>query len=223
MHAHTSPQFNAIRLLFNHEHVMKNDIVTAPDEEPLLFQVRYLEMFAIIASEAAKRGILILLACHRIKHDAWPGKGLWYDDSIGYPESRVRGSVHTHCTPHTLCTFPRCTADAVRCACATQVLESWSVLARALCGMWNVFARATHSALPHRAPFTRCAADLTHRVWHRSSPSTCRTSRTPPRGGRTWARAPIGDSPPDASATMCSTGTYTQCTAHTVHLPSVHC
>jgi aryl-phospho-beta-D-glucosidase BglC (GH1 family) len=84
--------FNAIRLLFNHEHILKNDIAESPVEEPLLFQVRYLEMFHIIAREAASRGILIMLACHRIKADAWPGKGLWYDDSIGFPESRVKES-----------------------------------------------------------------------------------------------------------------------------------
>ena len=27
--------------------------------------------------------------------------------------------------------------------------------------------RAAHGALPHRAPSTRCTADLVHRVWHR--------------------------------------------------------
>ena len=32
--------FNAIRLLFNHACVLKNDIVESPTEEPLLFQVR---------------------------------------------------------------------------------------------------------------------------------------------------------------------------------------
>ena len=33
-------KFNAIRLLFNHDHVLRNDIVDAPKAEALLFQVR---------------------------------------------------------------------------------------------------------------------------------------------------------------------------------------
>ena len=84
--------FNAIRLLFAHEYVWANGIVDAPEEEPLLFQVHYLEMFAIIAREAARRGILVMVACHRIKHDAWPGAGLWYDERLGWPVSRVKRS-----------------------------------------------------------------------------------------------------------------------------------
>ena len=104
--------FNAIRLLFNHESILKNDIVEMTSEEramePSLIQVRYVDMFALIAREAAQRGILIMLACHRIKGDAWPGAGLWYDEALGYPEERVK--------------------------------KSWSVLTAALCGTWNVVA-----------------------------------------------------------------------------------
>lgn len=85
-------KFNAVRLLFNHEHVLKNDIVNTPRQERLLFQVRYLQMFQVLAKEAAKRGIIVLLACHRVKHDAWPGSGLWYDDKLGMSEARVRES-----------------------------------------------------------------------------------------------------------------------------------
>lgn len=81
--------FNAIRLLFNHEHVLKDDIVETPQRERLLFQVRYVQMFKVIAREAAKRGLLILLACHRITHSAWPGSGLWYDPALGFSEARV--------------------------------------------------------------------------------------------------------------------------------------
>lgn len=82
--------FNAVRLLFNHEHALKDDIVESPTKE--LFQVRYLEMFRQIAREAASRGILIMLACHRVSAASWPGKGLWFDDSLGYPEARVLDS-----------------------------------------------------------------------------------------------------------------------------------
>lgn len=85
-------RFNAIRVLFAHEFIERDEIVKSPKEEPLLFQVRYVEMFAIIAREAAKRGILVMVACHRIRHDAWPGKGLWYDQDIGWPVERIKAS-----------------------------------------------------------------------------------------------------------------------------------
>ena len=46
--------FNAVRLLFNHESVLRDEIVEAPKQEARLFQVRYLEMFAVLAREAAR-------------------------------------------------------------------------------------------------------------------------------------------------------------------------
>ena len=58
-------------------------------------------MFQLLAREAAKHGILVMIACHRISPEAWPGAGLWYDLDLGYPEARV--------------------------------MESWDVLAAALC------------------------------------------------------------------------------------------
>jgi hypothetical protein len=85
-------QFNAIRLLFNHEHILKNDIVDAPKEATILFQTRYIEMFLILAREAAERGILVMMACHRMTPEAWPGKGLWYDDELGFTEEVVKES-----------------------------------------------------------------------------------------------------------------------------------
>ena len=36
-----------------------------------------------------------------------------------------------------------------------------------------VAARVTHGALPHRAPSTRCTADLVHHVWHRYNCTAC--------------------------------------------------
>ena len=77
---------------FNHEDVMKNDIVEAPKGAQLLFQTRYVEMFGVLASEAARRGILVMIACHRINKGAWPGKGLWYDEALNFPEKRVMES-----------------------------------------------------------------------------------------------------------------------------------
>ena len=80
----------------------------APAKAQLLFQTRYVEMFKVLARVAAERGILVMIACHRINQDAWPGSGLWYDTSLGFPESRV--------------------------------LQSWSKIASALCGQWNIVA-----------------------------------------------------------------------------------
>ena len=101
-----SHRFNALRLLFNHEQVLKDEIVDAPEGAAFLFQTRYVDMFRAIARKAAARGMLVMIGCHRVRADAWPGKGLWYDDALGYPESRVK--------------------------------QSWSRVAAALCGEWNV-------------------------------------------------------------------------------------
>ena len=38
-------------------------------------------------------------------------------------------------------------------------------------------ARATHGALPHRAPSTRCTAECMHHVWHRCSRGCTRGTR----------------------------------------------
>ena len=46
--------FNAIRVLFAHEFVEQDGIVKAPTQEPLLFQVRYVQMLRILAREAAQ-------------------------------------------------------------------------------------------------------------------------------------------------------------------------
>ena len=49
-------------------------------------------MFVVIAQEAARLGLLMMIACHRISPEAWPGEGLWYDKARGYPEARVKES-----------------------------------------------------------------------------------------------------------------------------------
>ena len=89
--------FNAIRLLFNHEGILTNATLEPPDEAkygagapweaPELQEYGYLEMFARLAEVAAEHGILILMACHRLRPDAWPGDGLWYDEAL--TEARV--------------------------------------------------------------------------------------------------------------------------------------
>ena len=89
-------KFNALRLLFNHQSVMRDAVVEAPpnllDD---LREVRYIEQFSLLARAAARRGILIVLGCHRIAPDAWPGKGLWYDPAYGFSEARVMQSWST--------------------------------------------------------------------------------------------------------------------------------
>ena len=102
--------FNAIRLLFNHESVLRNGPIESHDisMSPQLFNMSYLDMFAEVANAAAKRNILVVMGCHRLSPKAWPGNGLWYDNIVGVTEARV--------------------------------LESWDRIATRLCGAWNVFA-----------------------------------------------------------------------------------
>ena len=120
--------FNALRLLFNHEHVDSDPPTPAYDLRggrnfnpwlnPELLDTTYLEMLQVIVSKAAEHGILVLLACHRIRafyndlpgeksvHSEWPGDwdGLWYDPE--WSEARV--------------------------------LKNWAKLSDAFCGAWNV-------------------------------------------------------------------------------------
>lgn len=80
--------FNAIRLLVNADNVLDNNEVNG---EHIGLQANmagntYLEMLRTFSQEAAKRGILVMLACHRLRESAWPGKGLWYDDHTSESE-----------------------------------------------------------------------------------------------------------------------------------------
>jgi len=83
--------FNAIRLLFNHESILSNALVETSEllAAPELKGANYLAMFGRIAREAARRGLLVMLACHRIHPSAWPGDGLWYDRSGPITEASV--------------------------------------------------------------------------------------------------------------------------------------
>jgi len=104
-------KFNSLRLLFNHESVLKEGNDAKIDTRdvgfaPTLLGTSYVQMFEELARQAAKYGIVLLIACHRIAPSAWPGQGLWYSGAIS--EERV--------------------------------LESWSRLSAALCNHWNVVA-----------------------------------------------------------------------------------
>jgi len=81
--------FNALRLLFNHESALHDGPIETVDVRfsPQLFGMTYLEMFAEIADRAAQKGLLVMIACHRLNPTAWPGGGKWYVDSA--PDSAI--------------------------------------------------------------------------------------------------------------------------------------
>ena len=74
-------QFNAIRLLFNHKAVIDGAYADPgwPNAYPVTRAGKnsYLQMFLSIAKIAARHGVLVMMACHRLDKDAWPGHGLW--------------------------------------------------------------------------------------------------------------------------------------------------
>lgn len=109
-------QFNAVRLLFNHECVLRNTQLEPPNteiygadapwESPELAHYHYLDMFLRIAEVAAEYGVVVMIACHRLAPKAWPGDGKWFDKAITEKD----------------------------------VLESWSLVTAKLCNQWNVIA-----------------------------------------------------------------------------------
>ena len=93
-------KFNAIRFLFNHQTILDDATLEPPNtakygagapwEAPELERFKYLDMFLKLAQVAAERGILIMMACHRLNPAAWPGDGKWYDSVV--TEERVKQS-----------------------------------------------------------------------------------------------------------------------------------
>jgi endoglucanase len=79
-------RFNAIRLLFSHKSVRDNEVIPEDSFDaklnPNLKGKRYLESLLEFSRAAAPRGLLVLVAAHRLSPDAWPGDGLWYDDEF---------------------------------------------------------------------------------------------------------------------------------------------
>merc|ERR1740139_1569036 len=84
--------FNAVRLLFNHRDVLESSQLSWDERAQAseLDGLSYLEMFVQIARQAARQGLIVLMACHRLNSQAWPGGGLWYDGDID--ERAVRRS-----------------------------------------------------------------------------------------------------------------------------------
>ena len=88
----TDNGFNAIRFLFNHETILSDQTLDPPDEakygvgapweSPELAGYSYVDMFVKLAEVAAEHGILVMLACHRLRPSAWPGDGKWFDRVI---------------------------------------------------------------------------------------------------------------------------------------------
>ena len=84
----------------------------------------YLETLEVITSKAAQHGLLVLLACHRIRahyggkslHSEWPGNwdGLWFEQASSDDDDDLTGW----------------TEDAI--------LDSWRVLSERFCNSWNV-------------------------------------------------------------------------------------
>ena len=79
--------------------------------------VRYREMLLVVVRAAARQGLLVLVALHRLRRTyatptaaaEWPGAwdGWWYDDAAKLPEA--------------------------------QVAEHWGQVASYFCTEWNVF------------------------------------------------------------------------------------
>ena len=102
--------FNALRLPFDHDRVLKNSILQdsgALEHAPELIGLPYTHVLREVAKTAARRGILVVLACERLTAGASPGQpgsGMWYN-----------GEVSEELT-----------------------LRSWTRLAHVACEQWNV-------------------------------------------------------------------------------------
>lgn len=168
--------FNAVRILFNHRSVRENRPIPARSfsalHNPSLYDamsgkpVEYLRMLVLLVEAAARRNVLVLIACGRLAADYWPGSGLWYDDSIGISEESVLASwseVLGATSQMLAATSPALSAATLRAAAAgidsltgtstcsaDGPLPDAPQVASTLCGQWNVFA-ADLMNKPHEA------------------------------------------------------------------------
>jgi aryl-phospho-beta-D-glucosidase BglC (GH1 family) len=113
--------FNSIRLLFNMEDWLRDPIIPqdrfSSSLNPELHGARYRQMFKVVIRAAARRQLLVLMACHRLRRsyaspehpEAWPGSwnGLWWEDDA-FPEIKVA--------------------------------VTWGEIAATFCSEWNFFA-----------------------------------------------------------------------------------
>ena len=113
-------EFNALRLLFNMQDWRDDPRIPpshySPIFNPQMVGMSYRSFLRFVIREAAKRGILILLACHRLRrfyadgdHAEWPRgwDGWWFDDQHGLPMAKVQ--------------------------------SLWGEMATIFCSEWNVF------------------------------------------------------------------------------------
>lgn len=117
----TEHKFNAMRLLFNMQD-WRDDTAIPQDHfsaylNPEFVGLRYRAMLLQVTRAAAQKGIMVMLACHRLRrfysdgiHAEWPSgwDGWWFDNKAGLPVQRVS--------------------------------ELWTNIARYYCREWNVFA-----------------------------------------------------------------------------------
>ena len=170
---------------FNHDSILKNSLIETRDVgfSPQLMGMKYLEMFAELADKAARHGILIMMACHRLNPKAWPGEGKWYDAQIS--ERRVLESWDR-------------LADAL-CGrwnvCVPEAHTQQYHYPHSPVRMYPVL-----SVHPWAQLRCTCAAHMCCR----SLPSTYRMSRTPPRGPR--IPRPTGTARRSESVTTSSSG-----------------
>ena len=118
--------FNSIRLPFNMEDWIADPTIPQGMFDrrlnPALVDATYRQMLRIVIQTAAKRQILILLTCHRLRRsyadethpEAWPGSwnGLWWENG---DISGVTMSEH-------------------------NVAALWGEIAHSFCDEWNLFA-----------------------------------------------------------------------------------
>ena len=81
--------FNSIRFGFDHERMLRNAItpegVDAIAEAPELGSLPYAHLFLSVAKAAARRGLLVVLGCDRLRVDAPPGhkdSGTWASGTL---------------------------------------------------------------------------------------------------------------------------------------------
>jgi len=98
----TEHKFNALRLLFNMQD-WRDDAAIPQDHfsaylNPEFVGLRYRAMLLQVTRAAAQKGIMVMLACHRLRrfysdglHAEWPSgwDGWWFDNKVGLPEQRV--------------------------------------------------------------------------------------------------------------------------------------
>ena len=163
--------FNAWRLMFSWEAWVKDEPIPpahfSRTRNPRLVGTTYRTMLTHLVRQAAKRGILVLLACHRIRiayntnngnniHAEWPGDwdGLWYDD--GYPEARIE--------------------------------RLWDEVTAHFCGEWN-----TMGVDLMNEPYSASWGDASGRDWRRGA---TRMGNAALRGCRRWLVIVQGTSNP---------------------------